>query len=116
MDRAFAEIAGHEQALAEPLLKFLRDQRTVRIIGDRSSDPLRRVPTVSFTVAGRDAAEIPTSLDREQIAVRYGHFYAYRLMEALDLNDRNGVVRVSMVHYNTSAEVDRLMAALERLV
>ena len=45
-----------------------------------------------------------------RIAVRHGHFYAYRAVEALGLLDAGGVVRVSMVHYDTLEEVDRLVA------
>ena len=45
--------------------------------------------------------------------MRYGHFYAYRAIEALGLLERDGVVRVSMAHYNTPAEVARLIEGLD---
>ena len=48
------------------------------------------------------------------MAIRYGHFYAYRAIERMGLLDANGVVRISMVHYNTTREVARLLAALDR--
>ncbi|HYI04473.1 MAG TPA: cysteine desulfurase-like protein, partial [Reyranella sp.] len=46
--------------------------------------------------------------------IRFGDFHSRRLIEQLGLADRNGVVRVSMVHYNTLEEVDRLIASLDR--
>lgn len=116
LDRVFGAIAEHEATLARPVLDFLRARPGVRIIGRPEADPARRAPTISFVVDGRDSSEIPTRLDREGIAIRYGHFYAYRAIEALGLLPRNGVVRVSMVHYNTRAEVDRLIAALARVL
>ncbi len=111
--RTFAAFAAHEAALAAPLLEFLRTRRGVRLVGELSADPALRVPTVAFSVDGRDAAEIPARLDAARVAIRYGHFYAHRAIEALGLHARGGIVRVSMVHYNTPAEVQRLIAALD---
>ena len=52
---------------------------------------------------------------RLQIGIRYGHFYAYTMMEhmepKLDLDD--GVVRISLVHYNTVEEVQQIIKTLE---
>lgn len=112
--RAFGAIAAHEAALVAPLLEFLRGRPGVRLLGESGADPARRVPTVAFTVAGRDSATIPAALDEAAVAIRYGHFYAHRAIESLGLLERNGVVRVSMAHYNTPAEVAKLIAALER--
>ncbi len=113
-DRVFGAIAGHEASLAAPLLDFLKTRSGVRILGERAADPALRVPTVAFVVEGRHSGEIPPLLDPQKIAIRFGHFYAYRAMEALGLHGRGGEVRVSMAHYNTPAEVARLIAALDR--
>ncbi|MCP4664485.1 MAG: aminotransferase class V-fold PLP-dependent enzyme, partial [bacterium] len=114
--RVFALLREHEERLAGRLLDFLESKSNVRIIGPLTADGRTRVPTISFVVDGRDASEIPPLLDPQRIAVRFGHFYAYRLMRDLDLLDRNGVVRVSMVHYNTAAEVERLIRALDAVL
>jgi len=113
LERVFEDIAAHEAALVAPLLDFLRARRGVRILGRTTADA-HRAPTVSFVAEGRDSSEIPARLDTERIAIRYGHFYAHRAVEALGLQARNGVVRVSMVHTNTADEVGRLIAALDR--
>jgi selenocysteine lyase/cysteine desulfurase len=44
-----------------------------------------------------------------------GDFYATGLIERLGLADRGGVVRIGLTHYNTAAEVDRLVEALGRV-
>jgi len=116
LERIFDSIARHEAALAAPLLEFLRFRRGVRVIGGTEADTPQRAPTISFVVDGRDSSEIPPRLDEERIAVRYGHFYAHRAIAALGLLPRHGVVRASMVHYNTPAEVGRLIRALDRLL
>ena len=74
------------------------------------------MPTVSFTVSGRRSSELPPLLDERSLAARFGHFYAYRLIEALDLLERDGVVRVSLAHYNSPQEVARLIEALDELL
>ena len=109
---AFELIAAHEEALAGQLLDWLGARNDVRMIGRRSADRAQRVPTVSFVVDGRSSAEIVAAVDRAQVGIRYGDFYARRLIDHLGLADRQGVVRVSMVHYNSAAEVDRLIMAL----
>jgi cysteine desulfurase family protein (TIGR01976 family) len=114
--RAFALFAGHEAQLAERLLGFLREHPKVRILGPERSDPSVRVPTVAFTVEGRKASEIPPLLDERKLAIRWGHFYAPRAIEALGLSEGEGVVRVSMVHYNTLTEVERLVRALDEVL
>ncbi|MFL5332897.1 MAG: aminotransferase class V-fold PLP-dependent enzyme [Geminicoccaceae bacterium] len=111
---AFELIAAHEEALTARLLDWLTARNDVRVIGRRSADRQHRVATVSFVVEGRRSEDIVASVDRARVGIRHGDFYARRLVEHLGLADRGGVVRVSMVHYNTQAEVDRLIAALDQ--
>ena len=59
---------------------------------------------------------MPGLFDPHRIAIRFGHFYAARLIEQLGLTERDGVVRVSMVHYNTLEEVDRLLSVLDGIL
>jgi cysteine desulfurase family protein (TIGR01976 family) len=114
--RVFELFTAHEQQLAERLLVFLRAHPKVRIIGPETSNADVRVPTIAFTVAGRKASEIPALLATRKLAIRSGHFYAVRAIEALGLERGDGVVRVSMVHYNTLAEVDRLVQVLDEVL
>lgn len=116
MQVAFDQIGVHEETLAERLLSYLNDKPQVRIIGRTDADRAQRVPTISFVVEDRDSQQIPTYMDQHRIGIRYGDFYAKRLIEDLGLAAQNGVVRVSMVHYNTLEEVDRLIAKLEEIL
>jgi cysteine desulfurase family protein (TIGR01976 family) len=116
IDQAFDLIRRHEAALSDRLLTFLQSKPRAQIIGHPDSDPAKRVPIISFVVEGVDSSHIPPQVDPHQIGIRYGHFYAVRLVEALGLAAQNGVVRVSFVHYNTLAECDRLIAILDPLL
>ena len=113
----FERVAAHEEALGAPLLDFLTSPGTgVRLIGNPSADRSVRAPTFSFTVEGRDAGEIARAVASHEVAVGAGDFYAARCIRALGLAERGGVVRASMVHYNTADEVVRLIHALDRAI
>ncbi len=108
----FDLFAEQEEQLSARLLSFLVEHPRCHVIGPAVPDRRVRVPTISFMVDGCVASSIVPPLDERHIAVRWGHFYAKRAIDALGLRDVEGVVRVSMVHYNTLAEVDRLTEAL----
>lgn len=114
--QAFAPIQTHEAALSARLLAFLDSKPAVRVIGRQDSIPEHRVPTVSFVVEGINSADIPSRLNPHKIGIRHGHFYAKQLIEDLGLASRGGAVRVSLVHYNTLEECDRLIAVLDSLI
>ncbi|MEM7771977.1 MAG: cysteine desulfurase-like protein [Cyanobacteria bacterium P01_A01_bin.37] len=116
LEQAFEVMTAHEEALSDRLLSYLTSKNNVRIIGHPTGDRNIRVPTIAFTVNGIDSAVIPTALDHHHIGIRYGDFYAKRLIESLGLQYCHGVIRVSMVHYNTLTEVDRLINQLEHLI
>jgi cysteine desulfurase family protein (TIGR01976 family) len=111
--QAFEAIADHEAQLAQRFLHFLISQPKVRIIGNKSAEQSQRVPTISFAVEGKHASGIVKAMDPFKIGIRWGDFYARKLIESLGLAKQGGVVRVSMVHYNTLEEVDKLINCLD---
>lgn len=116
IEAAYDLIKLHENLLAERLLQYLRRRSDCRVIGFEQGDDVRRVPTISFVIEGRDPGEIASKVDPYKIAVRFGDFHARRLIEYLELDRNNGVVRVSMTHYNTLEEVDALVEALDEIL
>ena len=82
------------------------------------TDPARmaeRVPTFAFTLAGHSPREVAAELGRRGIATWDGDYYAYELIRALGLAETGGMVRVGLAHYNTAAEIDRLVEALREI-
>ena len=107
-------IRGYELELYGRLADGLDAIRGVRVLGitERSRFD-ERCPTASIVIDGvapRTAAE---ALGRQGIAVWDGDFYATSLVERLGHAESGGVLRIGLVHYNTAAEVDRLLGALE---
>ncbi len=112
IETAFAAMAALERPLQTTLLDYLRVCPSVRIFGPTDAGP-GRVPTISFVHASRSSREIAVLANEQGLGIRYGHFYAHRLAAALGLEPDDGVVRVSLVHYNSMDEVERLMAFLD---
>lgn len=115
MVQAFDLMSVHEEKLSDRLLNYLNSKPSVRVIGQSQANREARVPTISFVVDGIHSSTIPLKVDPHYIGIRYGDFYAKRLIEYLGLASQGGIVRVSMVHYNTLEEVDRLIAAFEQI-
>jgi cysteine desulfurase family protein (TIGR01976 family) len=107
-------LRGQEVLVGQPLLDFLADRPGVRLIGKRSMEG--RAPTVSFTAEGKDPEALSISLAKSGLGVGFGHFYAYRLIEALGIPADPGVLRCSLVHYSSKDEVARLIEALDSLL
>jgi len=115
VEAAFEIMADHEAALAERLLAYLRGRDDVTIVGDPASDKEARVPTISFVIAGMKSRDVVEAVDPSGIGIRFGDFHSKRLVQALNLGDPDGVIRVSAVHYNTLNEIDRLIEQFEGL-
>jgi cysteine desulfurase family protein (TIGR01976 family) len=116
MQAAFDAFEVQEDLLAEILLAFLRDTPGVRIIGKTRVTHGDRVPTISFVVDGLQSEDIVRRVDNHRMGIRFGDFYARRLIEQLGLTPYGGVVRVSIAHYNSVDELNRLVEHLAQAI
>lgn len=112
LEAAFAAIAKQEDMLTDRLLAYLGGRNDVRVIGATHNKGSNRVPTIAFKIDGQDSGAFTRAMDAYGIAIRFGDFHTRRLVEDLGESGDNGVIRVSMVHYNTLEQVDRLCAAM----
>jgi cysteine sulfinate desulfinase/cysteine desulfurase/selenocysteine lyase len=114
---AFFEQAGraavlrHDELLSTHGLTALREVPGLRIIGP--STAANRVPVFTFTIAGHAPGAIAAHLDQQGIAVRAGDMAALPLLRRFGVSE---AVRASAYLYSTPADLDRLAAALRRLV
>jgi len=103
-------IQAREHGLGQQFLDGLPDRCT--LYGLQTMEG--RVPTFAFNVDGHSPRAVAEHLGARDIAVWDGDYYAVEIMQRLGLGG-DGAVRAGLVHYNTAAEVDRLLAALEEL-
>jgi cysteine desulfurase/selenocysteine lyase len=100
------QVFAHEQTLLDYAENTLSTIAGLRIIG--TTRP--KVGVISFVLADVHPHDIGTVLDHEGIAIRAGHHCAMPLMERFQVP---AMVRVSFGIYNTSADVDALVKALQ---
>lgn len=107
IERAFSAMARRELHLQALLLDALQTIPGLRIVGPSAADP-SRVCTVSFTHESRPSSEIARAANARGLGLRYGHFYSFRLIQELGLDPAEGVVRISLLHYNSEDEIERV--------
>ncbi|MCP4190552.1 MAG: cysteine desulfurase [Planctomycetaceae bacterium] len=100
-------IHQHEKSLTERAHAALETIGGIRFLGPA---PEYKVGIVSFTVDGVHAHDVAQLLDREGIAIRAGHHCTMPLHERLGINASN---RASFYLYNTAAEIDQMVAAVD---
>jgi cysteine desulfurase family protein (TIGR01976 family) len=109
-------IVDHERALVARLIDGLESVPGVTVHGitDRSK-AADRVPTVAISIEGVHPRAAAVELGRQGIYVWDGDFYATGLIERLGKGASGGVLRLGLVHYNTEAEVDRALEAVDSI-
>ncbi|NNE21397.1 MAG: cysteine desulfurase-like protein [Rhizobiales bacterium] len=105
-----------EKQLTGRLIAGLQTVKGVKIQGITSANAAhRRVPTVSIIHDDHHPEPMAKALAAKNIFVWSGHNYALEPVKRLGLLDKGGVLRIGLAHYNTEAEVDQCIAAVDGL-
>ena len=108
-DLGMDAIAQHEQDLIAYVLPKLQAVEGLTIYG--SQDLAQRSGVIAFNLDGLHPHDVATALDYEGVAVRAGHHCAQPLLTYLQVP---ATVRASFYIYNTYADCDKLVDALEK--
>ncbi len=111
-----ALIAKHEEEIANPILKYISEREDLVLIGKNEIKNKNRAPTISFYSKNMPSKQLSEQLVKNNIATRNDNFYAWRCLNFLNIDTNDGVVRISMVHYNTKEEVDYLISVLDKII
>jgi cysteine desulfurase / selenocysteine lyase len=103
-----AAVRAHEQQITTLATERLSAIPDIRIYGP---SPDRRSGVVSFTVGDVHPHDLATILDESGVCIRAGHHCAQPLMRRLNVP---ATARASFYVYNTEADVDALVAGIER--
>lgn len=104
---------AQEMAVIQPLLDYLSARNDLRLLGPRNA--AQRAPTVAVEL-DRPAAPVAEALGRDGIACGGGNFYAVRPLMALGIDLDKGVLRMSAAHYTSAEDIQRLIAALDKVL
>ena len=100
----------HETELLQPVLDYLAEKNSARLIGPR--DAAAKAPTVAVEL-NRPGQAAAAELAAHGIMAGGGDFYGARPLKAMGIDLEKGVLRLSFVHYTAQAEIDKLLTALE---
>ncbi len=108
------KVRAHEEELTAYALEKLKKIKNLEIYGPEKLE--RRAAVISFNIVkdGEVAIhphDLASILDLEGLAVRSGHHCAQPLMKVLKIP---AAARVSFHLYNTKAEIDKLVPAIEK--
>jgi cysteine desulfurase family protein (TIGR01976 family) len=113
---AMGAIREHEARLTRRFLDGASRLPGLRLFGigdpDRADE---RTPTFALRLGDLSPRRVAEELGRRGVFVWDGNYYALAIMERLELEKRGGTVRVGFCHYNTEAEVDRVLEELADL-
>ena len=101
-------IAAHEHALTQLAMEQMRGIKGMQLYGETED----KGAVVAFNIEGIHHLDLGTLLDRLGIAIRTGHHCAQPLMLHYGVE---GMARASFALYNTKAEVEALVAGIERV-
>jgi cysteine desulfurase / selenocysteine lyase len=101
-------IAAYESDLLEYGTAAFSEVRGIRMIGTAPS----KASVISFVIDGVHPHDVGTILDQEGIAVRTGHHCAQPVMDRFQIA---ATTRASLAFYNTTAEIDALIAGIRKV-
>src|SRR5580693_2756920 len=113
---AYKVTRQHEMTLLAQLIDGLLAIPGLEFFGIR--DPKRfsdRCSTISFRLGDHKPIDIAKHLGDRGIFTWDGNYYALNLTERLGVEEKGGLLRVGIVHYNTADEISRLLNALREL-
>lgn len=105
-------IEAREKALVAYCMEELGKLEYVDIIGH--PDAIMHHGVVSFNVRGIHPHDVASILDMDQVAIRAGHHCAQPLLTWLGVENL-ACCRASLAFYNDKADVDKLVAGLNRV-
>ena len=114
---AYRTTVAYERRLIATLIEGLQTIPGLRIYG--ITDPERfeqRCSTLSLRIGDHPPKAIAEFLAERGIFTWDGNYYALNLTERLQVEQKGGMLRIGLVHYNTFEEVDRLLGALREFV
>ena len=116
LKKGMSAMRAYESELSKALIKIVEAAPGAHIYGVTDFNRLdERVPTVSFTVDGKDPERLADEIGKHGVYVWNGHNYALAIVERLGLLEAGGMIRVGPVHYNTLDELEKFGEVLKKV-
>ena len=115
MELAYKNITEYENELSRYFLNKVWELKSVKVHGIKNTDDVdKRTPTFGLTFEGKTSHQVAEYLAKHGIFAWSGHFYALDVVRSYDL-EKEGLLRIGMLHYNTKREIKELISVLKLL-
>jgi len=115
LELAYKNITEYENELSRYFLNKVWELKHVKVHGIKNTDDVdKRTPTFGLTVEGKTSHQVAEYLAKHGIFAWSGHFYALDVVRSYDL-EKDGLLRIGMLHYNTKREIKELISVLKLL-
>lgn len=99
------KIKNHETNLSKTFYKNLKNNNEIKIIESKN---IEKIPIFSIIFKNFKCYNVNLILNELGLICSNGSYYCDRLFEKLDLCKENGLLRISLMHYNTIDEVNKI--------
>lgn len=106
-DVGLSNIEDIETSLTQKIYSGLKKVEGINLY----TVPKTSIGNISFNINGLNPNDIGTLLDKQKIAVRWGHHCAMPIMKSLGVE---GTIRLSLALYNDEDDIDKFFDALDR--
>jgi cysteine desulfurase family protein (TIGR01976 family) len=115
LELAYKNITEYENELSRYFLNKVWELKHVKVHGITHTDDVhKRTPTFGLTVEGKTSHQVAKYLAKHGIFAWSGHFYALDVVREYNL-EKDGLLRIGMLHYNTKREIKELISVLKLL-
>lgn len=98
----------YEKVMLNLLKKFITNNKNIEVL--ECKDEMQKTPLYSMLFKDYDVKNINLILNELGIITNVGTFYCNRLLDYLNI--KNGVLRISLMHYNSFDEVNKIIETL----
>ena len=113
LELAYQNIVEYENELSRYFLNKVWELKHVKVHGIKNTNDVhKRTPTFALTIDGKTSHSVAEYLAKHGIFAWSGHFYALDVVREYDL-EKDGLLRVGMLHYNTKREIKELISILK---
>lgn len=115
LELAYQNITKYENELSRYFLNKVWELKHVKVHGVKNTDDVnKRTPTFGLTIKGKTSHQVAEYLAKHGIFAWSGHFYALDVVRSYNL-EKDGLLRIGLLHYNTKREIKELISVLKLL-
>jgi cysteine desulfurase family protein (TIGR01976 family) len=115
LELAYKNITEYENELSRYFLNKIWELKHVKVHGITNTDDVhKRTPTFALTIDGKTSHSVAKYLAKHGIFAWSGHFYALDVVRSYGL-EKEGLLRVGLLHYNTKREIKEFISVLKLL-